>query len=94
MKHQNQSLRNLLLAAMFLAIGLVLPFFTGQIKEIGNMLETGISLCPAVSALLQAGPALRQISPSARRPAGRVFPLLDVLIRRQPPRTQHATDIF
>lgn len=27
MKHQNQSLRNLLLAAMFLAIGLVLPFF-------------------------------------------------------------------
>lgn len=29
MKHQNQSLRNLLLAAMFLAIGLVLPFFTG-----------------------------------------------------------------
>ena len=38
MKHQNQSLRNLLLAAMFLAIGLVLPFFTGQIKEIGNML--------------------------------------------------------
>ena len=38
MKHQNQSLRNLLLAAMFLALGLVLPFFTGQIKEIGNML--------------------------------------------------------
>ena len=38
MKHQNQSLRNLLLAAMFLAMGLVLPFFTGQIKEIGNML--------------------------------------------------------
>ena len=38
MRHQNQSLRNLLLAAMFLAIGLVLPFLTGQIKEIGNML--------------------------------------------------------
>lgn len=30
MKYQNQSLRNLLLAAMFLAIGLVLPFFTGR----------------------------------------------------------------
>lgn len=29
---------NLVLAAMFLAIGMVLPFFTGQIKEIGNML--------------------------------------------------------
>lgn len=29
---------NLTLAAMFLAIGLVLPFFTGQIPQIGNML--------------------------------------------------------
>ena len=34
----NQRLKNLVLTAMFLAIGLVLPFFTGQIKEIGNML--------------------------------------------------------
>ena len=38
MKHQNQSLRNLLLAAMFLANRLVLPSFTGQIKESGNKL--------------------------------------------------------
>ena len=38
MKPRNTPLKNLLLAAMFLAIGLVLPFFTGQIKEIGNML--------------------------------------------------------
>ena len=30
--------RNLTLAAMFLAIGLLLPFLTGQIKQIGNML--------------------------------------------------------
>ncbi len=30
--------RDLVLAALFLAIGLILPFFTGQIKEIGNML--------------------------------------------------------
>ncbi len=30
--------RNLVLAALFLALGLVLPFLTGQIKEIGNML--------------------------------------------------------
>lgn len=30
--------KNITLAAMFLAIGLVLPFFTGQIKVIGNML--------------------------------------------------------
>lgn len=34
----NQRLKNLVLTAMFLAIGLVLPFLTGQIKEIGNML--------------------------------------------------------
>lgn len=34
----NPKLKNLVLTAMFLAIGLVLPFLTGQIKEIGNML--------------------------------------------------------
>ena len=31
-------LKKLILAAMFIAIGLVLPFVTGQIPEIGNML--------------------------------------------------------
>ncbi len=30
--------KNLTLAAMFLALGLVLPLLTGQIREIGNML--------------------------------------------------------
>lgn len=34
----NKNLKKLILAALFLAIGFVLPFFTGQIKEIGNML--------------------------------------------------------
>ena len=34
----NPKLKNSVLTAMFLAIGLVLPFLTGQIKEIGNML--------------------------------------------------------
>lgn len=46
MNNQNRSvklvghdaLRRLVLSAMFLAIGLVLPFFTGQIQQIGNML--------------------------------------------------------
>ena len=33
-----EALRRLVLSAMFLAIGLVLPFFTGQIQQIGNML--------------------------------------------------------
>ena len=36
-KSKNQ-LVNLTLAAMFLAIGLLLPLLTGQIKQIGNML--------------------------------------------------------
>ena len=29
---------NLILAAMFLAVGIILPFFTGQIPQIGSML--------------------------------------------------------
>lgn len=35
---QKKSVWNLTLAAMFLAIGMVLPFLTGQIRQIGNML--------------------------------------------------------
>ena len=34
----NTSLKNLVLAAMFMALGFVLPFLTGQIPQIGNML--------------------------------------------------------
>ena len=35
---KNKNVKKLVLASMFLAIGYVLPFFTGQIPEIGNML--------------------------------------------------------
>lgn len=35
---KNEKLKNLTLAAMFLCMGYVLPFFTGQMKEIGSML--------------------------------------------------------
>lgn len=38
MQIHNLKLNKLLLAAMFLSMGLVLPFFTGQIQYIGNML--------------------------------------------------------
>ncbi len=38
MTKYRKSLINLTLSAMFLAIGLLLPFLTGQIPEIGNML--------------------------------------------------------
>lgn len=34
----NETTKKLTLSAMFTAIGLVLPFFTGQIPQIGNML--------------------------------------------------------
>lgn len=40
-KHNGQlhtSIKNLTLSAMFIAIGIVLPFFTGQVPRIGNML--------------------------------------------------------
>ena len=68
MRNQNSSLRNLLLAAMFLAIGLVLPFFTGQIKEIGNMLlpmHLPVFLCALICGW-QYGTAIGFIMPILR----------------------------
>lgn len=38
MKSRSKHLINLLLSAMFIAIGIVLPFFTGQIQQVGKML--------------------------------------------------------
>ena len=38
MKNALQTTKNFVLAAMFMALGLVLPFLTGQIQQIGNML--------------------------------------------------------
>ena len=38
MRKQSRGIKKLVLSAMFLAIGLVLPFITGQIQQIGNML--------------------------------------------------------
>lgn len=35
---KNKKIQNIALSAMFLSLCLVLPFLTGQIKEIGNML--------------------------------------------------------
>ena len=34
----NPNVKSLALSAMFLAVGLVLPFLTGQIPQVGNML--------------------------------------------------------
>ncbi|MFV0363014.1 MAG: ECF transporter S component [Suipraeoptans sp.] len=35
---QNKNIKNMTLSAMFIAIGMVLPFLTAQIPQIGNML--------------------------------------------------------
>lgn len=35
---KRKQIQNLVLAALFLALGMVLPFLTGQIKQIGDML--------------------------------------------------------
>ena len=35
---RNMRLKNTVLSAMFICVGLILPFFTGQLKQIGNML--------------------------------------------------------
>ena len=35
---KKMKIKNMVLAAMFLGIGLLLPFLTGQIKQLGNML--------------------------------------------------------
>ena len=35
---KNMKIKNMVLAAMFLAVGLVLPFVTGQLQRFGNML--------------------------------------------------------
>ena len=45
----HDALRRLTLSAMFLAIGLILPFFTGQIQQIGQM------LCPMHLPVLLCG---------------------------------------
>lgn len=44
-----KSLRHLILAAMFLALAMVLPFLTGQIKQFGN------ALCPMHIPVLLCG---------------------------------------
>ena len=54
MKH---NLKNTTLAVMFLAIGLVLPFLTGQIPQIGNMLlpmHIPVLLCGLILPLLRS----------------------------------------
>lgn len=68
--------RNLTLSAMFLAIGLLLPFLTGQIPEIGNM------LCPMHIPVLLCGLICGWQYGFA---VGAVMPLLRFAIFQMPP---------
>lgn len=49
MYFRKKQLFHLVLAAMFLALALILPFFTGQIPQVGNM------LCPMHIPVLLCG---------------------------------------
>lgn len=68
MKNINKKFVNMLLSAMFLSIGLLLPFLTGQIQQIGNMLlpmHLPVILCSLVCGW-QYGLAIGVILPIMR----------------------------
>lgn len=74
--NMNKTAKNLVLAAMFLAIGMLLPIFTGQIKQIGNMLlpmHLPVFLCSLICGW-QYGAAV-----------GLVLPLLRSVLFGMPP---------
>ena len=52
-------LKNMALAALFLAIGLVLPFFTGQIPAVGKMLLPCAAVRPDLRLAVGPGRRLR-----------------------------------
>ena len=63
-----QKLKNLMLAAKFLALGLVLPFLTGQIPQVGSMLlpmHIPVFLCGLICGW-QYGAAVGLILPLLR----------------------------
>lgn len=66
--NKNKSLLNIVLSAMFLAIALILPFLTGQIKEFGSMLlpmHIPVMLCGLVCGW-QYGLTIGLIAPILR----------------------------
>ena len=66
----SKNLKNLTLAALFLALGLVLPFFTGQIPQIGSMLlpmHIPVFLCGLICGW-QYGAALGAVRDAAPVP--------------------------
>ncbi len=73
---QKQSVKNLVLGALFLALALLLPFVTGQIPQIGQM------LCPMHLPVLLAGFVCGGPIGAA---VGFIAPLLRFLIFSMPP---------
>ncbi|HBH95432.1 MAG TPA: ECF transporter S component [Ruminococcaceae bacterium] len=72
----NKHIKNLILSGMLLAIGIVLPFLTGQIQQIGNMLlpmHIPVLLCGLICGWRYGGAV------------GLVMPLLRNLLFRMPP---------
>lgn len=79
MKNQ---IKNLTISAMFMAIGIVLPFFTGQIPQIGNMLlpmHIPVFLCGLICGW-QYGAAV-----------GFILPLMRSVLFTMPPLFPNAT---
>ncbi len=75
-RNTHKHIKNLVLAAMFLAIGLLLPFLTGQLKTIGSMLlpmHIPVLLCGLICGW-QYGAAV-----------GAILPLLRNLLFGMPP---------
>lgn len=75
-------IKNLTLSAMFMAIGIVLPFFTGQIPQIGNMLlpmHIPVFLCGLICGW-QYGAAV-----------GFILPLMRSMLFTMPPLFPNAT---
>ena len=73
---QRNQLYNLVLAAMFIAVGIVLPFFTGQIPQLGNMLlpmHLPVLLCGLICGWQYGGVV------------GFVLPLLRYMLFGMPP---------
>ena len=73
---KRDTLRRLVLSAMFLAIGLILPFFTGHIQQIGNMIlpmHIPVLLCGLVCGWQYGGAV------------GLLLPLIRSLLFTMPP---------
>lgn len=73
---RDKNIKNTVLSALFLAIGIVLPFFTAQIKEIGDSLLP--MHIPAMLCGFICGPWYGLVT-------GLLIPLLKSLISSMPP---------